>query len=295
MGGLDTVNSQLSRDLAALDRPEFLTRYGHLRPGTYDILSPRYDEAPQDYLRPRNGAETGRSARKPFALKPGQMKSISHLLVEHGLTSDAAGLFEFLRAGIELREHSKFVFSRNLSDALSLFRQWGERIGFSPEELSYAHIGCIKELYAGADDPRDVLYRAIEEGKSRYRETCSLWLPPLITRPEDVEAFHLPSCEPNFVTQANISGPVVGPEEKDRLDGGIVFIESADPGFDWLFSYPIAGLVTAYGGVNSHMAIRANEQGLPAVIGAGEQLFKRWSKAKRIHIDCAGRRVEVLP
>ena len=42
------------------------------------------------------------------------------------------------------------------------------------------------------------------------------------------------------------------------------------------------------------MAIRAGELGLPAVIGAGEHLYRHWSEAKRVHLDCAGRRVEVL-
>lgn len=293
MNGLNTVSSQLSRDFGSLDRTSFLSRYGHLRPGTYDILSPRYDEAPEDYLGGQRSTE-GHGERKPFTLSLAQMRSIARLLEEHGLSSDVVGLFDFLQAGIELREYAKFVFTRNLSDALSLFRDWGGRFGFSTEELSYANIGCIRELYAGADDPKTVLARSIDEGKARYRETSQLWLPPLITKPEDVWAFHVPECEPNFVTQGSVTGSVVKPEQRDRLAGGIVFIPSADPGFDWLFSHPIAGLVTAYGGVNSHMAIRANEMGLPAVIGAGDTLFRQWSLAQRLHIDCAGRRVEVL-
>lgn len=293
MNGLNTVSSQLSRDLGSLDRAGFLSRYGHLRPGTYDILSPRYDEAPEDYLGGQLANEE-HGERKPFALSLAQMRAIAKLLEEHGLSSDVVGLFDFLQAGIELREYAKFVFTRNLSDAISLFREWGGKFGFSTDELSYANIGCIRELYAGADDPKAVLVRSIEEGKARYRETAQLWLPPLITKPEDVWAFHVPECEPNFVTQGSVTGSVVKPEQRDRLAGGIVFIPSADPGFDWLFSHPIAGLVTAYGGVNSHMAIRANELGLPAVIGAGDTLFRQWSQAQRLHIDCAGRRVEVL-
>jgi len=293
MNGLNTVSSQLSRDLGSLDRTSFLSRYGHLRPGTYDILSPRYDEAPEDYLGGNRSSE-GHGERKPFALSLDQMRSIAKLLEQHGLSSDVVGLFDFLQAGIELREYAKFVFTRNLSDALSLFRDWGGRYGFSTDELAYANIGCIRELYAGADDPKAVLARSIDEGKARYRETSQLWLPPLITKPEDVWAFHVPECEPNFVTQGSVTGSVVKPEQRDRLAGAIVFIPSADPGFDWLFSHPIAGLVTAYGGVNSHMAIRANELGLPAVIGAGDTLFRQWSQAQRLHIDCAGRRVEVL-
>jgi phosphoenolpyruvate-protein kinase (PTS system EI component) len=73
-----------------------------------------------------------------------------------------------------------------------------------------------------------------------------------------------------------------------------VCIPNADPGFDWVFAYPIAGLITAWGGANSHMAIRAGELNLPAVIGAGEMLYRRCSEASRLHLDCAGRRVEAL-
>jgi phosphoenolpyruvate-protein kinase (PTS system EI component) len=49
-----------------------------------------------------------------------------------------------------------------------------------------------------------------------------------------------------------------------------------------------------FGGVNSHMAIRASELGLPAVIGSGEQLFRRWETARLLCIDCANRQVQAV-
>jgi phosphohistidine swiveling domain-containing protein len=149
-------------------------------------------------------------------------------------------------------------------------------------------------LHIAATDPKDVLLRSIEQGKARYAETLKTSLPPLIARPEDVWAFEWPETAPNFISQKQVTAPVVGCDERAKLAGAIVCIPSADPGFDWLFAYPIAGLITAWGGANSHMAIRAGELGLPAVIGAGEVLYRRWSSAQRIHLDCAGRRVEVL-
>ena len=57
-------------------------------------------------------------------------------------------------------------------------------------------------------------------------------------------------------------------------DGHIILTERADPGHDWIFLNPIAGLITKYGGSNSHMAIRCAELGIPAAIGCGEQLFE---------------------
>ena len=40
------------------------------------------------------------------------------------------------------------------------------------------------------------------------------------------------------------------------------------------FFHKIKGLITKYGGANSHMAIRAAEIGLPSVIGVGEKYMK---------------------
>ena len=69
---------------------------------------------------------------------------------------------------------------------------------------------------------------------------------------------------------------------------------SADPGFDWIFTRDIAGFVTQFGGANSHMAIRAGELGMPAVIGAGEVLFKRWQTARKLCLDCTNQKVSII-
>lgn len=295
MNGLNTVSTQLSSDLSKLDRASFLNKYGHLRPGTYDVLSPRYDETPDEYLgADRQEDVVSNENHEPFRLSLQQMKKIAALLSEHGLSADVVSLFDFLQAGIEQREYAKFVFTKSLSDALSIFTEWGAGLGFSKEDLSYADIGCVYELYTSADNPEETIARSIAEGKEKYKTTSQIWLPPLIVKPEDVYSFELNEAEPNFITQNSVTADVSLTRKEDKLKGKIVFISSADPGYDWVFSHDIAGLVTAYGGANSHMAIRANELGLPAVIGAGEVLFKRWSAANKLFIDCASRKVEIL-
>ena len=297
MHSVDTVSGQFSRDMARLDQSSFLSRYGHLRPGTYDIRSPRYDEAPDLYLggRTRGTGATAAASASEFGLTLPQMRAIRKMLDRQKLRLGVVELMEFLHVGIEQREYAKFVFSRNLSDALAIFSDWGASMGFSADDLSYASIHVVTDLNARTDDPARVIAHSIEEGRRRYAETQSVWLPPLITRPEDVFAFQLAESAPNFVTQGQVTGPVVrlAPgERRDDLAGAIVFIQSADPGYDWLFARDIGGLVTEFGGVNSHMAIRAGELQLPAVIGAGEALFKRWQSFTRARLDCAGHRVE---
>lgn len=293
LASVSTVSSQLARDRVTLDKATFLSRYGHLRPGTYDILSSRYDESPDLYFDwdapPRPAPVT-----KDFHISLGQMRTVAGALTEHGLEIDPVELFDFLQAGIELRELAKFHFTRNLSDALALIGEYGKQKGFAREDLAYSEISVFQELYAAAVNPGDIINSSIEQGKKRYSETLSVSLPPVISRPEDVWAFEWPDTIPNFITQKQVTAAVVGCDDPASLKGAIVCIPNADPGFDWLFSHQIAGFITAWGGVNSHMAIRAGELGLPAVIGAGEVLYRQWSAARRLHIDCAGRKVEVL-
>ena len=65
----------------------------------------------------------------------------------------------------------------------------------------------------------------------------------------------------------------------------IVVIENADPGYDFIFSYKIKGLITQYGGSNSHMSIRCLELGIPAIIGIGKKDYKLISTKNYIVIN----------
>lgn len=295
LGSLSTVSGEIGRDFTDLGREAFLQRYGHLRPGTYDIRSQRYDRAPDLYFDWSNRDEprTAVSADR-FALTLPQMNEIDRLLRHHGLEHDVVGLFNFLKAGIEGRENAKFAFTRNLSLALEEFAELGAAYGFSRDDLSYASIASVYGLYGSCDHPAEILGHAIDEGRRRHARTLSLSLPSLIVSPQSARVMEIGAAEPNFVTQREISAPVLEADPARDLEGAIVVIRSADPGFDWLFSRRIGGLITAYGGVNSHMAIRAGELQMPAVIGAGEALFSRWSQATRLQIDCANRFVSVL-
>jgi len=294
MASVDTVGSRIGRDFAQLPKADFLARYGHLRPGTYDILSPRYDEAPDLYF---NWSRARPNASPPprFALSIEQLRRIEQLLKEHELNIDVLSLIEFIKAGIEGREHSKFVFTRSLSDALSLIRQLGEEHGLSAEDCAFLSYDAIRTLYSESGSVGEVLRDSVAHGRERHALTRNLVLPPIIASPHEVFTFHLPPSQPNFITQKSVTAPVASLSgSPDSFAGRILFLPSADPGYDWIFTRDIRGFVTQFGGANSHMAIRAGELGIPAVIGAGEALFRRWQTARKLCLDCTNQRVLII-
>jgi adenylylsulfate kinase-like enzyme len=294
MASVDTVGSRIGRDFGQLPKAEFLARYGHLRPGTYDILSPRYDEAPDLYF-DWSSARPAAPAQPTFRLSNQQMRRIEELIRDHELDIGVLSLIEFIKAGIEGREYAKFVFTQSLSHALSLIGQLGAEHGLSPEDCAFLNYDAIRTLYSESGTVRGILRESVARGRERHALTRNLVLPPVIASPADVFAFHLPPSQPNFITRKSVTAPVASiGDPPESFAGRILFVPSADPGFDWIFSRDIDGFVTQFGGANSHMAIRAGELGIPAVIGAGEALFGQWQKARKLCLDCSNEKVLVI-
>ena len=289
-----TVSSELSDDFDAvlvgrLSSQHFMTEYGHLRPGTYNIESPRYSDRGDlfDVTRSRPSSQIPYE----FKLTSNESHAISQLLKESGLdVLEASSLFEYARRAIVGREYGKFIFTRNLSDALESFAEWGAQLGFSREDLrhvDYKLINPINHQQPNLDCAR--LHELIERGRETHATAQSLKMSYIIRGAGDVYVIPLHRSAPNFFGSGRIEAPVilVYPASSTSIDlsGKLVCLENADPGFDWIFTKNIAGLITKYGGTNSHMAIRCVEFGLPAAIGCGEQAFSQIVTASTVELD----------
>jgi choline kinase/phosphohistidine swiveling domain-containing protein len=303
LNSLQTVAREFEHDgyrvnVGELEFEEYVDRYGHLRPGTYNITSPRYAADPESYLRPTvDAAEEPQDHADPMTVFDPETKTeIEAELETIGLPADADRFVNFLRDSIVGREYSKFVFTKNLSLALERLAAFGESHGIDRDTLSHVSIDDIFELTTGQPpgSPAEWIEARAEEGRTRHTVAQAVELPPLLTDEHDFNAFERPAREPNFVTTVNVRAPVAKPNEETdaSLDGRIVLMPRADPGYDWLFGYYIKGLVTMYGGTNSHMAIRAAEFGLPAAIGVGESLYEQLSEAEIVELNCEGKTVE---
>lgn len=294
--GVRTVASELVTDmhrlqLGKLSRHEFMDRYGHLRPGTYDILSRRYDQMPD--LGVNDAQILSEQSFEEFKLSQAQCDEINRLLEAEGFAGiNADQLLVYVKEATVGREYGKFIFTRSVSQMLELVAAFGVQHGLSREEMSHISISNLLDVGTQSSEGGiEERLRLISEAEAEHHIlSAAIRLPQVLFDEAGVHIVPFQISQPNFITHKKITAPCVcldAHTPMSSLAGKIVLIENADPGFDWIFSQQIAGLITKYGGANSHMAIRCAEFGIPAAIGCGEQRFELLLKANQILLDCA--------
>ena len=303
LSSLSTIPTKMQGDARRVDAgemiwEEFVAQYGHLRPGSYDITSPRYASAPEQYLVPALQAVSAQNA-EPFCWDEETLATVGGALTSSGLGIGTQEFLAFAKRAIEGREFGKFTFMRNVNAALEALAEFGDQNGISREDLAHVKIQSLLALRAAnTSGVHDILQRLVSEGKEAFEVTQAVCLPGQIFEESDFVHFELRKAEPNFVTQRKVVAELLavrGPiSTATDVEGKIVMLVSADPGFDWLFSKKIAALITMYGGLNSHMTIRASELRIPAAIGIGELLYEELNAARVIELDCASRQIRIV-
>lgn len=300
LNSLHTISKNLSHKISHLDsknKAAFLREYGHLRAGSYNILSPRYDEGFDCYFELDSMSHKSEiiESKKAFRLDSKRSERLDNLLRENGLLISSKGLFSFFKKAIEGREYAKFKFSKLLSYAIVVIGELGAHYDISKEDMAHLDIQDIRILYSNlfSQSPKVRFLSQIAANKKEYELTNAVKLPELLCDSTQIFYFFSVNNEANFITQKSVIA-LVALESSSDISGKIVLIKSADPGYDYIFTKNIAGFITCYGGANSHMAIRASELALPAVIGVGEENFARYAKAKKLQINATEKQVIIL-
>ena len=297
MNSIETAVSEFSDDFGKycnnkLSKKKFLIKYGHLRAGTYDITARRYDQESALF-------ENLDFMNNKKIKKPSKNFSINNILLKNGISLDTMDFLSFVRNSLKQREELKFEFSRNLSDAIEFIVKAGKELGFSRSEMAHLDIKTILNFEKNSKKNLQKLWKnKIQKQKQCYLIDSYLMLPPIIFSDLDFEYYEYHISKPNFITNIKVTAPLVLLKNSDwsslNLDGKIILVENADPGYDWLFTKKPAGLITKYGGVASHMSIRCAELGLPAAIGCGEIFYENLIKSSKILLDCKNEHIIIL-
>ena len=287
---IKTISKEFQNDIKLyknkrLTKSYIIRKYGHLRPGTYDITSPRYDEKLDLILK--------EPITKSISYKDCYKKSSTFSekflndLKEIGLSGNKADIIDFFFGSVEKRESSKFLFTKYLSEILKLISKELKKIELSNQDISMLSINDIINYLSKKINIHELRKKMIKNRKDyNYNLLCDM--PNIITSKKDFKQFELLTDEPNFVGEKTINSKILKISKFENyrsLRGKIIMIDSADPGFDWIFNCKIVGLITKFGGTNSHMAIRCAELNLSAAIGVGEKIFQNLQYSNKVYLD----------
>ena len=170
-------------------------------------------------------------------------------------------------------------------------------MGFTRQEL--ALLGADELFTKGEREELTIIWKEKITERKKERETNNmLLLPPIIFSAKDFDVVKYYVPRPNYITSKKIEAELVNLKNFDKdnipeIKNKVVLIENGDPGYDWIFTRNIAGLITKYGGVASHMSIRCAEFGIPAAIGCGV-LFDSIANANSVVLDCKFKKIEAI-
>ena len=292
LSNVKTVTSEMKNDFNKLNKNKFIMKYGHLRPGTYDINSDNYAKGFKKYF-----AKSISNKRK-IIKKIDISKKLKGSIKKLGIYKNSSVLIKFIKESIAEREYSKFVFTKSIDLIFKNLTLFGNKFGITNDDWSYVKIQKILDMYFNLSNHPTIahLKKDIKENKKEYLKNKLINLPDTIRSSKDLYIRIKEFDEINFISNKRITAKIIQ-YNNDRVAinyDGIVCIENADPGYDFLFNKNIKGLITKYGGLNSHMAIRCSELNLPALIGVGEKNFNKFIKHKMMNLDCISKKVEII-
>lgn len=308
LGSVETVATGFNNDLhgfqkGRISQEAFLKKYGHLRLGTYDISAPTYKDLLSIFKDDGEHVKSQVIHKKNLRLDLRAKRKINRALRENGLGLGANEFLRFVRWVLAARETSKFEFTKSLSSAIDLIVLAGNRLGFSKEEMAHVDYPTLMKFRNPEFSDEAYAKKIIGDAITRHRRNKDLFekviLPPVVADQEDFDFVSNYESRPNFITKKVIKGKVRLLNKTSFTAGNadepyIYVTENADPGYDWIFSRKPLGLITKYGGVASHMAIRCAEFGLPAAIGCGDAIYKEALGAEVLLMDCKRMNVRVI-
>jgi len=299
-GSINTIASKFNSDYIKLmngeiSEEQFKELYGHLRAGTYDITMPAYrsmsffavnnDEIKRGSIGLNSTNEEENRYKDDYNLGS---KKLDQIWEKLNITEDE--FIVFAKMAIEQREYFKYEFTKSLSLTLEIIAILAGRLGFTREEISHFGIEEIMGLsFYGSDwEMRERMEEMLTERKKEFERCEKLIMPPVVIDASDFDFIMPQGVRPNFITSKKITSKLakIGNSQDVDIIDRIVVIENADPGYDWIFTKGISGLITKYGGVASHMAIRCAEFDIPAAIGCGTQIFEYVNQSKAVTLDC---------
>ena len=271
---------------------KFNNYFFHLRPGTYDIKNKRFISGIKSWKIDNFNKFFELNYEYKKILSKKIIININNYLKKNNIKFSAETLLTYSLTSIKLRENSKFIFTRTLSDILELIKYWSKKNKLLLKIISNISFEKILKI-----SKSKINIKSLKRVESKINYDNYVKLPYLVTSLNDFYVSSMLTTKPNFITKKIIEAQtliIVNPNKEVNVKDKIVVIENADPGYDWILSQKIVGLITKYGGVNSHMSIRCEELNMAASIGVGENFFDEICKSSKIILNCKENKISII-
>ena len=295
LNSINTISSDIVNDNIKLKKTEFLHKYGHIRPNSYEITSLNYRDGYNKYFKKVNDKII---KKKIYKFSESQKQKISKFIKEFNTEIKFDEFIKFIKDSIELREYSKFIFMKSIDLIFENLKKLAKKYKIPLSDLSYLKINDITDFYynLNSGNTLTIIKKMIKDNKKEYFKNFYIDLPDIIINPKDIYVVNIPKENPNYITSKECEGNLIklNIENEINISNKIICIENADPGFDFIFSHNIKGLITKYGGFNSHMSIRCSELGIPAIIGIGKNNYEKIINSKKIKFNCKNKTFSLI-
>ena len=285
---IKSVSFEMIKDLSK-SKFLFLKKYGHLRPNTYEISNPCYKDNYKKFF--QNSQKALRRPKK-FKFTTKQIHMINYYLNKNKFKNiDAKSIINFIENSIYHREKSKLFFTEIVNEIFNQLKILFRRIKLKESDLQYLDVNKILGLYEKFDHEdiaRDLKIN-INRNRDMYVFNQNFSMANVLLDKNDVYIYYESQASPTFITDKEVLSKFINLKNMKKnlnLNDKIICIENADPGYDFIFNYRIKGLITAFGGPNSHMSIRCNEFSVPAAIGIGEKKFQQLFNKNSLYLNC---------
>lgn len=250
---------------------------GAVRAGTFEIEAP----ARRSWSHGRVRMEDTIAAASAAPLDAAARTRLREALREARVDVEPEAFLAQHANAVFAREFGKHALASGVSRVLDALTERAAARGIDASMASWLRLDDL------LGETGDLESRA-EAARKSHAVDAMLRMPLLMDSPRLDVVHHRPGS-PNYLGRGRVDGRIVVVDEysapHDLPIRSLVAIASANPGFDWVFARRPLALVTAFGGPNSHIAIRCAHANVPALLGVGPESFRRLIAAGRIAID----------
>ena len=189
--------------------------------------------------------------------------------------------FNFAKLSIKGGRDQNLYFTKYINEIfISIKKLSKKEIKINANDFEYISIYTLLNSYNNlkvAKLKHEIKYE-INQNKKMFNISKMIKLPDVITSLKDIYFNYETLAKGNFVTLKKVSGKIkiLNKSTIERKINGLndlIILSKCDPRYDFIFSHKIKGLITKYGGANSHMSIRCMELNIPAIIGMEKNII----------------------